>query len=210
MNKITILLLFIGAVSFRAKQNDHVKLDGVINKTEWAGAAEHALAHGAKLYLLRRDEILYVGIRGANPGWAHIYLHWKDSVKVLHASAALGEQLYTQQGKDNWKLQKKFNWEVRDAMYDETLVQKQVAYFATNGWAANNNNTGDKVTLEYKIDLKRLGKSDISFAALYTADAKALSYYPSALNDHTLLPDLVAGSAPDDLHFVPSTWFSIK
>lgn len=209
MNKITMLLAFVLVVSFTAKQDDPVKLDGMINKTEWTGAAEHELSHGTKLYMLRRGETLYVGIRGANPGWAHIYLHWEDSVKVLHASAALGEQLYTR-NKDSWKLQKKFNWEVRDAVYDEALVQKQAAYYAANGWAANNNNTGDKVTLEYKIDLKRPGKNGIRFAALYTADAKALAHFPLTLNDNTILPGLVAGNAPEDLHFAPATWFEIR
>lgn len=210
MSKISFLLLFfMPVVSFTAKRADPVKLDGMISEKEWAGAVRHDLPHGAKLYVLHRDEVLYLGIHGANPGWAHVYLHSKDSVKVLHASAALGEQLYTR-NKDSWKLQKKFNWELREAVYDEALVQKQVDYYTSNGWTANNNNTGDKLTLEYQIDLKRLGKGDIRLAALHTADAKALAYFPSTVNDNTLLPALVAGNAPDDLHFAPSTWLKIQ
>jgi hypothetical protein len=207
MTYITTLILFILS-SFTGINDDGIRLDGMISKNEWAGANEYNLSSGGKLYMLRKADQLYLGIKGTGPGWAHVYLHWKDSISVLHASAALGYQVYVQ--KENWKLQKKFNWEVREYVYDEKLVQKQEAYFKNNGWCANNNNAGDKVTLEFRIDLARFGNDGLRFAALYTADAKALSYYPSTLSDNTLLQDLVSGGNPDNLQFKTADWVKVK
>ena len=157
MERPMILLLFILTTSFfPARDNDTIQLDGNISKAEWAGAKTHDLSAGGRLYILQEEKILYIGIKGTSPGWVHVYLHWKDSVKVLHASAALGEQLYTNE-KNTWKLQQKFNWELREPGYGEALVKKQVAYFQKNGWCANTNNAGDiKALLNIKLTWQNL------------------------------------------------------
>ena len=209
MQKPTIVFLCILLTSFLPSREEAIKLDGRISKTEWAGAKEYELPSNGKLYTLQQGKDLYIGIKGTVPGWAHVYLHWKDSVKVLHASAALGAQLYTNE-KNTWKLQQKFNWELRESEYGEALIQKQAAYYQKNGWCANTNNAGDKHTLEYKIDLSKFNNSTVKFAALFTADAKIISCYPAGLNDNTLLEELVAGGNPDNLRFNPQTWAVIK
>ena len=209
MKRTSAILLFILVTAFVSVNDDNIKLDGKIDKAEWAAAKEYELSSGGRLYILQKDEIVYIGIKGNAPGWAHVYLYWNDSIKILHASAALGYQLYTS-AKDHWKLQKKFNWEVREFAYDDKLIQKQAAYYLKNGWCANNNNTGDKTSLEYKIDLKRFGKAEVRFAALFTPDARSLSYFPPGLNDNTLLEKLVSGNDPDSLRFKPAVWTKIK
>lgn len=209
MKRIQVLLIIVLASSFASVSDDRIKLDGKINQEEWSGAKKHDLPSGGKLYVLQKKETLYLGIKGSRPGWAHVYLNWKDSVKVLHASAALGEQLYAYE-KGNWRLQKKFDWEIREFAYNPELIQKQAAYYTKYGWCANNNNTGDKITLEYKIDLKRFGKGEVRFAALFTPDARSFSYFPPGLKDHTLLENLVSGGSPDSLQFKPLTWIKVK
>lgn len=207
--KTTIFTILFLATSFVSVYEEIIKLDGKISKSEWAGAKEYNLSSGGKLYVLCKAETLYFGVKGNSPGWAHIYLYWKDSVRVLHASAGLGDQLYVNE-KDNWKLQKAFSWENHKFEYGERLIQKQNSYYLKNGWCANNNNTGDNITLEYKVDLKRFGDIEVKFAALFTSDAKSLSYYPGELNDNTLLEKLVSGSSPDNLQFKTQTWAKIK
>jgi hypothetical protein len=202
-------MLLVLASSFIVNPNDKIKLDGIISKDEWAGAEEHDLSSGGKLYIIRQAGTLYIGIKGNAQGWAHVYLHWKDSVKVLHASAALGDLLYVQE-KESWNRKNKFNWEVRERVYDETLMRKQEAYFNKNGWCANNSNTGDKTTLEFKIDLERYGNTELRIAALHTVDAKSLSAFPAGLNDDTLLKELVSGAGPDNVYFKPGAWEKIK
>jgi len=208
MQTVLAFILVLSA-SFCKTDDTDIKLDGVINNAEWAGAREYDLSSGGRLYVIIKEKVAYLGIKGNDPGWAHVYLHRNDSVKVLHASAALGAQLYTYKN-ETWKLQKKFNWEVRESVYDEILKQKQDAYYKKNGWCANNNNTGDKTTLEFKINIDYTGTAEPRFAVLYTADAKSLSFYPAGLTDNTLLKELVSGSNPDDLQFRPETWEKLK
>ena len=209
MNKSIIIPFLFFAFSFNQVIREPVILDGKIDENEWANATKYNLSDGGNLYVLHEKDILYFGIKGNSPGWAHVYLYWNDSVRVLHASAALGEQLYINE-KGFWKLQRNFSWELRESDYGVKLIQKQALYYAKNGWCANNNNTGDKITLEYKIDLKRFGTPEIKFAVLFTSDGKNKSHYPTKLNDDTLLDKLVSGTNPDSLHFMPQTWVNIK
>jgi hypothetical protein len=198
-----IIALLICSVSFIPGNEDQIKLDGVLDANEWAGATAYDLSAGGKLYVLKQGNELYIGIRSTVAGWAHVYLHRGDSVQVLHASAALGKQVY-KKAESSWKLQQKFNWELRDRVYSESLQEKQDRYFLQNGWVANNNNMGDKYSFEFRISLQ--GEAGLSFAALVTADGNSISAYPAQLPDDTLFKELVTGYSPDNLQFNPSAW----
>ena len=203
---LTAAALVIALTAFYHAPVASIKLDGVINKEEWTGAKEYELSAGGKLYVLRDANTLYLGLKGNSPGWAHVYIHWKDSINVMHASAALGDQLYTRDNQ-HWKIQTKFNWEVREFVYNDALQKKQNDHYLKKGWVANNNNAGDKHTLEYKIDLQKFPGA--SFVALY-ADGNSYSSYPSGLTDNTQLKELVSGNNPDNLQFQPSSWTTFK
>jgi len=203
MLRIIFIALLICSFSFTPGNEDPVKLDGVLDKDEWAGAKEFDLSAGGKIYVLHKGNELYIGIRSTVRGWAHVYIHRNDSVQVLHASAALGKQLYTK-GPENWKLQQKFNWELRDILYNDALREKQEKYFVQNGWVANNNNMADKQTFEFRINIGNT--ANLSYAALVTADAKSISAYPAQLTDDTILKELATGNSPDNLQFNLSAW----
>lgn len=203
---LTAAALIIALTSFYRTNIAAIKLDGVITNDEWAGATQYDLSTGGKLYVLHEANTLYLALKGNSPGWAHMYIHWKDSINVMHASAALGDQLYIRDNQ-HWKLQTKFNWEVREFVYNEALQQKQNDYYHKKGWVANNNNAGDKHTLEYKIDLQRFPGASV--VALY-ADGKTYSSYPAGLTDNTQLKELVTGMNPDNLRFNPASWSTFK
>lgn len=205
-----IIFGVLALLTARNPTNDtEIKLDGLITKEEWLGAKEYKLSTGEPLYILYQDQSMYIGIKANLQGWAHVYLQHEGQVIVLHASAALGKQIYKLEG-DAWKLQEKFNWELRDVAYDEKLKQKQTEYLNKNGWCANNSNAGDKKTLEFKIDLSKFGKDKARFAVLHTSDAKSISYYPQELSDNTLLKELVSGGAVDNLDFRTNTWVKVN
>jgi hypothetical protein len=213
-----VLFLFISASTITKEIADNVEinLDGVINKEEWVNAKEYSLSkeypssNGGKLLVLHRDNTLYLSIKGNSPGWSHVYLHRNDSVSVLHASAALGDQLYI--NKDQlWKLQNKFSWELRDEVFNESTKQKMENYYNTHGWCSNNNSLGDGGTFEFKIDLRRFPLAQLSFVALVAADdAKLLAVYPDGLTDDIRFEKLVRGGSPDNLQFKPSTWTKLS
>ena len=74
-----------------------IQLDGVISDGEWENVTEHKLAGGGRLMMKKENKILFVAMIGNKKAWAHVYLSHRDTIKVLHASAALGEARYVKQ-----------------------------------------------------------------------------------------------------------------
>jgi len=195
--------------AFATSDNAPILLDGQINAAEWAGAKEYPLTNGGQLFMIRKADDLYLGIKGYAQGWAHVYVSRQDTIRVLHASAALGDQLYTKIN-DKWKLQSRFNWQLRDDVYNNDLAQQQSRYYHQYGWCANNNNTGDKNTLEFRINLHSYDTASLKIAVVFTADAKLYCFYPAGLTDDTLLQNLVVGNPADSLRFNISEWMKMQ
>jgi hypothetical protein len=73
-------------------------VDGKIDDGEWAGATTHRLEGGGDLRLLKRGDFLYVAVHGAATGLASLCAAKGDTVRILHASAAIGEARYERRG----------------------------------------------------------------------------------------------------------------
>src|SRR5690242_5877828 len=69
-------------------------IDGVISPGEWNDAGDFHLAGGGELRIKRDAKYLYLALSGVANGFAQIYLAYGDTIRVLHASAALGEIRY--------------------------------------------------------------------------------------------------------------------
>src|SRR5690349_16649247 len=85
MNTISFLLLFF----FGSPVEEAVRLDGVVAAGEWETAKTASLKDGGAIYFKKEKDVLYVALKGTSKGWAHVYLSHNDSVRVMHASAAL-------------------------------------------------------------------------------------------------------------------------
>jgi hypothetical protein len=151
---LVLVTIVVTIGSFRPGAND-IQLDGVINDNEWKDAKEHQLVGGGKLWISRKGRELYIALKGEKQAWAHVYLVHKDTVRVLHASAALGEAKYVEQN-NLWRPVETFTWDLRDRVYNNELAGKQKGYYQQHGWVANNNNTGNGMTFEFKLDLSRV------------------------------------------------------
>lgn len=185
-----------------------IKLDGVISDGEWKDAKEYDLTGGGKLMLKKENSDLFVAMVAGKKGWAHVYLSHSDTVKVLHASAALGEALYVK--RDNlWRTVQSFKWELRDRVYNDELVKKQQDHYRQFGWVANNNNTGNGMVFEFKLDLSRTDNNPAPFACAVIENSMEVHYFPSTLKDNTVLQRLLQGYTPDSLQFTPGSWENI-
>jgi hypothetical protein len=131
-----------------------IRLDGNMDVNEWKGAKTAGLKGGGKLHYLNNGTVLYVAVKGISKGWSHVYLAHNDTVSVMHASAALGAVQYLPQS-NKWSTAQQFNWQLRDRVYNPATEQKLNEYYDQHGWAANNLNIGDGMTVEFKIDLSR-------------------------------------------------------
>lgn len=194
--------LFIFCSSFMAPE---IKLDGVIDANEWKDAKRGELKGGGTLYYQQQGTVLYVAVKGIAKGWSHVYLAHNDTVSVMHASAALGAVNYLPQN-GQWNTTEKFNWLLRDRVYNPATEQKLNDHFNQYGWAANNVNIGDGMSVEFKIDLSRFAGQRLAFAALFASDAANPHFFPGQLNDQSLARDLVYGSPPAQLEFKISNW----
>ena len=195
------LLLFM---PFTSHSQDPIKLDGKIDAAEWKSADSFALEKGGTLRLKQDQSFLYIGMSSQDEGWTHVYLQKKDTIFVLHASAALGTAIYIDDGV-RWNRVQTFQWGFRAMVYNDGTKKVMDDFLKQNRWVANNINIGNKKTLEYKIDLAAFnGIEKIAF--VYASDANEPHYFPKGLKDATISADLVYGNPPDMLRFEPSTW----
>jgi hypothetical protein len=203
-----IVVVVIIVMAFTRSDNN-VRLDGVINEGEWKDAKQYDLSGGGKLMMKKEKNDLYVALVAGKKGWAHVYLSHGDTVRVLHASAALGEARYVKQ-KDLWRVVQTFKWELRGKEYNDELLKKQQDHYRQFGWVANNNNMGNGMTFEFKLDLSRTDNNPATFACVIAEEPLLLHHFPVSLNDNTILQRLVQGYPPDSLQFNPATWEQVR
>ncbi|MBC7947985.1 MAG: hypothetical protein H7Y42_08915 [Chitinophagaceae bacterium] len=200
---LIIMLLFGGS-----RSSDAIQIDGVVNQGEWEGAKERPLSGGGKVFTKLEKNILFIALVGNKKAWSHVYLVNGDTVRILHASAALGEARYVKR-QDVWRSTSSFQWQLRERDYNLELEKKQQEHFVHEGWVANNNNLGNGMVFEFKIDLSRIS-SPLRWACVLAEVPLELHYYPTDLKDNTTLPRLVQGYTPDSLRFNPQSWESAQ
>lgn len=189
--------------------NPPIHIDGFISPGEWENATEHTLSGGGTIKIKKNHTDLYVAITATNKAWAHVYINSGDTIKVLHASAALGQAKYIPRN-NHWTPTQSFEWALRDRVYNDDLASKQQEHYRQFGWVANNNNMGDGKTFEYRIDLSRMKGTIVSVAGVTAEVPLNLHFYPTTLTDHTILPKLVQGNTPDSLQFRVNEWETIS
>jgi hypothetical protein len=205
------LLAIIACTLFGAanyKEDSRIRIDGIVSPGEWENATDHSLSAGGTMKIKKDHNELYIAISATNKAWAHVYITSGDTIKVLHASAALGQANYIPRN-DHWTPVQPFEWALRERAYNDDLANKQQAHYQQFGWVANNNNMGDGKTFEYHIDLSRMKGKTVSFACVAAEIPLNLHFYPT-LTDHTILPKLVQGYTPDSLQFRVREWESIS
>jgi hypothetical protein len=203
---IILIVILLTAEAFVSTGNS-IQLDGVINEHEWSNAKEYRLSGGGKLLVKKTNKELYLAMAGDKQAWAHVYLHRQDTIQVMHASAALGEAKYIKQNQ-LWRNIGTFQWALREKEYNDELAKKQQAHYQKHGWVANNNNMGNGMTFEFKLNLSH--PDPVSFACVLAQVPLELSYFPISLSDNAILPKLIQGYTPDSLQFDPTRWEKVK
>src|SRR4051812_26499534 len=94
-----IAIIIFGAFSpiqaqtetIKIAQGSSVTIDGKIEETEWKDASVFDLKGGGRVFFKHDGEYLFVGVRGTEKGWSHLYINQGESadVSLMHASAAL-------------------------------------------------------------------------------------------------------------------------
>jgi len=181
------------------------KIDGVVTGGEWS-AALVANESGGKVLLQHDGERLYVAAVAATPQIVTVFLGAGDEVRVLHASARLGEARYRRKD-PTWTATREFEYS-----------PPSPAFLAKEKWIANTIGAGGKGATEFAIDLPAFGLSatDVSKRASLAVSTLAMASpsggvrWPAGLDDETGNAQLLMGYAPSPLRLSPSRWTRIS
>ena len=203
MFKHALLLLIL----FDPQNGPTPVIDGRLGEAEWAGARRADLLDGGEVQLLGRGEFLFVLVRGPHPGLATLCVAKGKTVRVLHASAAIGDAAFERWG-DMWMKRKGFEWTLRDSRRDgPPSDQAKEQWLASSGWLANASASGARER-EFKIAAKDVEAIGVTFFA--TDGTNAISYWPSTMNDDCRAVKIAQGYLPDTARFEPATWYRLK
>jgi hypothetical protein len=170
-----------------------------------ASPARVTMAGGGELTVLREADTLRISISGSRPGLAHLCVAERSRVRILHASAALGEGIYERDG-DGWKLASGFDFKLRDRRTPPE-GEKQ-AFFKSMGWLANADNSG-RATREFSLRLTG-AITAVAAAFLATDEPMAVSHWPAAVADDCMATKMVQGFLPPQARFNPAVWHRVQ
>ncbi len=166
------------------------------------------MKNGGTVFFRYDGNHLFVGVRGPEYGWSHLYVSEEKvpGVLVYHASAALGMTSYQPDKAGKWQPSNPFSWSLRDRVLNPEVQKKMDDYLAKNFWVANNNNTGSRNEIEFKM--KPRG-SKVRVAVVFAVGESGRYFFPENLADDTINDNLVRGNTPADLKFDPAQWATI-
>lgn len=179
-------------------------IDGKIDEAEWAGAATYPLEGGGEVRLLPRGDFLYVAVRGSTPGLASLCAAGADTVRILHASAAIGEARYEWRA-GVWTRTADFEWRLRDSPRTGPPAPEayQQALLAA-GWIANPSAAGAPVR---EFQIRRAGVDAIGVTFLRTSEPMSLAFWPRTMSDDCRTNMRIAqGYVPETAAFDPAQW----
>jgi hypothetical protein len=202
MIRTSALLLAVLAFLCPGPQ-DKPSIDGRIDEHEWAGAKRAKLSGGGEVLILPRGEFVFVAVRGLKPGLASLCVAKGKSVRILHASAAIGDATFERWG-DVWMKRRGFEWTLRDSPRtggpSETA---KIEALSKSGWLANASAAGSP-DREFQIvatDIESLGVTFLS-----TDNPMTVSYWPATMSDDCRTVKIPQGYLPDTARFDPSSW----
>ena len=128
-------------------------------------------------------------------------------MRILHASAAVGEAVYERDG-ERWKLKSGFDWNLRDSATGGPTEAQKLQFLESKGWVANADRTGQGAR-EFSIRLTDTSQF-LGVTFLSTTEPMALSRWPAAMNDDCAAVKIAQGHLPETARFRPDQWQSIR
>jgi hypothetical protein len=180
----------------------------VLGSVAWAAtsiAGQHAeLAGGGDVSLRREGDVVTVTVNGPRAGLASLCLADGSRIRILHASAAIGEAIY-ERSDERWRLKSGFDWQLRDTPGARGRSPNEAnAFFERNGWVANASAAGSP-RRTFRI---RRGAAASYLGVIYlsTDDSMAISYWPDGIADDCRLVNIAQGRLPETATFRPESW----
>ncbi len=190
-----------------------VVIDGTIEEGEWRGSAVVKRRDGEML--LRHDgKYLYIGIRSARRGFPSVCLMRGNTVRVIHASFALGEAMYAKTNA-TWRLDAPFEWEPPARAVGSDRDPQRMRFLTERGWVGSTVPMGNPRHAEIPNALDQLDPRDLRVSvAFFLEDAgrgeEIASWSRTRARDGCANERLVRGYAPQKLTFRKSGWTKVR
>ena len=189
-----------------------VVIDGTLDEAEWRGSAIVRRPEGE--VLLRHDgKYLYIGVRSVRRGFPSVCFARGDTVRVAHASFALGEAIYTRSGTTGWRLDAPFMWDASTRTLGPELDQQRESFLAAHGWVGSTVPMGNPRHAEMQIALDQLDPRDLRIGVAFFMEdegrGEGIASWPRARDD-CANDRLVRGYAPERATFRRKSWSRLR
>jgi hypothetical protein len=193
-----------------------VVIDGTLDEEEWRGSTVVKRPEGE--LLLRHDgKYLYIGVRSARRGFPSVCLMRGSTVRVVHASFALGDVVYAKRGA-TWQLGAPFAWESPERPLGSDGGPRRARFLAERGWVGSTVPMGNPRHAEMQIALDQLDPRDPRIrVAFFMEDAGRGETITSLARSGRDVPRddcvndrLVRGYAPERVTFRKAAWMKLR
>lgn len=180
-------------------------VDGRIAFGEWSAAV--APANAVQVRRVGGEVFLLVHTVGSRP--VHVYIEEAGTLRLLHASVALGEARYERDG-DDYKLVHGFVWSLADPARGgpplRELAASQREHLAREGWVASTSSLGEPGVVEFRLASALIDRPGVRWGAGYLEGGEgpeSLRHFPPGSHPNLMAADevaLLAGSPPLRVH----------
>lgn len=166
------------------------------------------LVGGGAVSIARDGENWRVTVTGPRAGLASLCLAEGSRVRILHASAAVGEAVYERAG-DEWKLVSGFEFKLRDTRKGPAPTDSDRRdYLAAMGWVANADNSGERPR---EFVIRASGSPQfLGVTFLSTSDPMTVSHWPASMDDGCREIKVAQGYLPPTARFRPEGWHLLR
>lgn len=161
-------------------------IDGRIEEAEWRGAAVERLDNGLTTRLRHDGQFLFLAVSSTAEGFPSVCIARADTVRILHASAALGAVTYTSRDGRWSTTDTAFGYGMRNTALTDGAREERKLYLAQHGWVGSTARMGQGRSHELQVSLAMLGPTPrIALGYFRMAGAGDRVTWPAFLADST-------------------------
>lgn len=187
-----------------------ITTDGRLGADEWAGAGRAGTPE-IQIEIGERDGFVQIGVRTPPLYVASVCVAVGDTVRVFHASSALGDIRYARDGAE-WRRLDEFEWRLRATGDGPEANRERGQHLESRGWVANTVAMGEPGETEFRIAaaLVTPGGARLAIGLMLEGDAAAVTGWPpGAGEDGCTLRETIAGPPPARAVFDLERWLRL-
>jgi hypothetical protein len=197
------------AAALRVPRMSPVVIDGKLSPGEWDGSREITLTDGSRLMLRHDGENLFVGMRLSASGFPSLCVANSDTMRVLHASAALVDSRYERSGV-SWVQRSKSEIAMRSGDLSSVGKAAQRDYLGARGWLASVQ-AMSATDREMQVSLRLVDQKDPRIAmGVYVMSSDSAIPWPTDVADGCTALKSIQGFLPREMALELGKWARLE